>query len=254
MRPIVSQFFQIARHSNIRYSALLLLLLAAQAPRAFAGESQYKPPASHYYCTSNPAPNSRYYSGLFDAPASSDVEQQMSRAFQLFLSKKYRIDAPANCQGNPDQKAAQALMQQQITQLKNSNWKIIETGWTYSSAAQAAASGGGAQSAGASSAPAATPAAKGAYWICRIIVNQPAAVSYYSDVVGPFSDMGSGYNTLAKAFSDYAIPKYNLPKFSAPVCIDYGSNGEAQARAALRQFTSHQNGSKVVMTGWKYGM
>jgi len=160
----------------------------------------------------------------------------MSRAFQLFLSKKYRIDAPANCQGNPDQKAAQALMQQQITQLKNSKWKIIETGWTYSSAAQAAASGGGAQSAGASSAPAATPAAKGAYWICRIIVNQPAAVSYYSDVVGPFSDMGSGYNTLAKAFSDY------------------GSNGEAQARAALRQFTSHQNGSKVVMTGWKYGM
>ena len=252
MRSVVEVFSQVARHFNLQNSAFFLLLLAAQTSSVFAGEAQYKPPTSHYYCTSNPAPNTRYYSGLFDAPASSEMEQQMSTAFHRFLSKKYGIGTPAYCQGNPD-KQAQALMQQQITQLKSSKWKIVETGWTFSSGAQAAASAAGAQTAVASSAPAA-PAAKGAYWVCRIIVNQPAPTSYYSDVVGPFSDVGSGYTTLARAFSDFVIPKYNLPKFSTPFCIDYGNSGEAQARAALRQITSHPNGSKLIMTGWKYGM
>ena len=112
-------------------SVSFLLLLVAQASSAFAGESPYNPQPSYYYCTSNPAPNVRYYSGLFDARASSVVELQMSADFHRFLSKKYGIGSPSYCQGNPDKKAEQALMQQQISQLKQSKWKVVETGWTY---------------------------------------------------------------------------------------------------------------------------
>jgi len=250
MQPTLAAFSQLVRCLNLQKSVLLLLLLAAPTSSAFAGETPYKPPITRYYCTSNPASNTRYYSGLFDAPASPDVEQQMFTAFHRFLLKNYGIDAPAYCQGNPDKQAAQALMQQQISQLKQSKWKIVETAWTYSGGAQAPASVAGAKSATASSAPVAP--AKGAYWICEMNVNGPAPASYYSAVVGPFPDVGSGYGTLAKAFSDFAIPKYNLPKFTPPICIDYTSNGEARARAALKQFASHPHGRKVVMTGWKY--
>ena len=119
---------------------LVLSFVALLISPAFAGESSYKPPTTHYYCTSNPAPNTRYYSGLFDMAASGPLEQQTATAFQQFLSSKYAVHASANCQGNPNQNA-KALMQQQITQLKAVKWKIIETGWTNSSAGQASETG-----------------------------------------------------------------------------------------------------------------
>ena len=107
---------------------------------AFAGESSYKPPTAHYYCTSNPAPKTRYYSALFDASSSGDVYQQITDDFKKFVAQTYSYDGPATCFGNPDKSAAQKQMQQQITQLKNINkWKIVETGWTDSASGQEAA-------------------------------------------------------------------------------------------------------------------
>lgn len=141
MGPIARVCFVIRRNSPLRRFVLPLLMLGLIAVSAFAGESQYKPPVSHYYCTANPAPNTRYYSGLFDLPASPDAEKQASTAFHQFLSKKYGVTAQANCQGNPDKNAAQAGMQQQVSQLKLSNWKIVQTGWTNMGGAQASASG-----------------------------------------------------------------------------------------------------------------
>ena len=102
-----------------------------------AGESPYKPPTSHYYCTSNPAPKTRYYTGLFDAPASADIENQNAKAFRQFLSTKYGVNASASCRGSADNNAA-AQMQQVITQLKSAKWKIVETGWTPSNTSAAA--------------------------------------------------------------------------------------------------------------------
>ena len=124
--------------SGLRRKQFVLPFLALLISPAFAGESSYKPPTTHYYCTSNPAPQTRYYSGLFDMPASGPLEQQTASAFQQFLSSNYGVHASASCQGNPNQNA-KALMQQQITQLKASKWKIIETGWTNSGAGQASA-------------------------------------------------------------------------------------------------------------------
>jgi len=115
-----------------RVSSLALLISSA-----FAGEGTYKPPISHYYCTSNPAPKTRYYSALFDLPASAVAENQAATDFKHSLSKKYGVNAAASCQGNPDQNAAQAQMQQAITQLKAAKWKIVETGWTNSGSLQA---------------------------------------------------------------------------------------------------------------------
>jgi hypothetical protein len=105
---------------------------------AFAGEGSYKPPMTPYYCTSNPAPKTRYYTGLFDAPASAPIENQNAKAFQQFLSTKYGVNASASCLGNTDKNAAQHQMQQQITQLKSLKWKIVETGWSPSSTQTAA--------------------------------------------------------------------------------------------------------------------
>src|SRR5262249_48360943 len=64
-----------------------------------------------------------------------------SADFQQFLSKKYGVAAQANCQGTSDKKYAQASMQQQITQLKSTKWKIVETGWMNTGGAQTLASG-----------------------------------------------------------------------------------------------------------------
>src|SRR5579872_4050312 len=62
MQPTLAVFAQLVRCLNLQKSALLLLLLAAPTSTAFAGESPYKPPITRYYCTSNPASNTRYYS------------------------------------------------------------------------------------------------------------------------------------------------------------------------------------------------
>ena len=127
------------RHSfprRFRFSVLVGLTAAS----AFAGESQYNPGPSHYYCISNPAPKTRYYSALFEAPSSGDAYKQVSGAFQQFIAKKYSYNGPATCFGNPDKGVAQKQMQQQITQLKNiSKWKVVETGWTNSGSGQVAA-------------------------------------------------------------------------------------------------------------------
>src|SRR5581483_1077919 len=115
---------------RLRRKLFVWPLLALLITAAFAGESPYKPPTSHYFCTSNPAAKTRYYSGLFDMAASGDLEQQTANAFQQFLSGKYGVHAAAHCQGNPDETIIQNQLKQQITQLKASNWKIVETGWT----------------------------------------------------------------------------------------------------------------------------
>lgn len=120
---------------------LALPLLALLMTRAFAGESTYKPPTTHYFCTSNPVPKTRYYSGLFDMAASADLEKQAATAFQQFLSGKYGVQATAHCQGNPDETTIQNQLKQQVTQLKASNWKIVETGWKSPNSTSAAATG-----------------------------------------------------------------------------------------------------------------
>jgi hypothetical protein len=117
-------------------------LVGLMAVSGFGGETPYKPVPVHYYCISNPALKTRYHSGLFEAPSSSDAYQQVSAAFQQFIAKQYStvIRGPATCFGSPDKDAAQKQMQEKITQLTNiSKWKIIETGWT-NSAAQAGSS------------------------------------------------------------------------------------------------------------------
>jgi hypothetical protein len=117
----------------------LSVVVGFTAVGAFAGESSYKPPTAHYYCTSSPAPKTRYYSAVFDASSSGDVYQQITDEFKKFVAQTYSYEGPATCFGNPDKSAAQKQMQQQIAQLKNINkWKIIETGWTASAPGQAA--------------------------------------------------------------------------------------------------------------------
>jgi hypothetical protein len=110
--------------------------LALLAGFAFAGEAAYKPPLNHYFCTSNPAANTRYYSGLFDLESVSTAEQKAALAFQQFVAKKYGVNAKASCQGDTNEDAIQSLMRQQISQLKSSNWKIVETGWINSGSTQ----------------------------------------------------------------------------------------------------------------------
>jgi hypothetical protein len=118
----------------VQGAVLLLLCTAFAASLAFAGEGAYNPPPVHYICTSNPAPNTRYYSAIFKASGRAADYQPTANAFGQFLAQKYGIKSPANCLGNPDQSAALHSLKQEVEQLRMAKWTLIQTKWTYNGA------------------------------------------------------------------------------------------------------------------------
>ena len=56
-------------------AVFLSLCIGLASAAAFAGEASYNPPPSYYYCTSNPAPKTRYYSLVFKVPGSGGCLQ-----------------------------------------------------------------------------------------------------------------------------------------------------------------------------------
>jgi hypothetical protein len=113
---------------------LLLVCIGFSASFAFAGESAYNPPPAHYYCTSNPAAHTRYYSAMFKASGRAADYQPMANAFSQFLAQKYGVKSSVGCSGDPDQSQAQYRLKQQVEQLKQSKWTLIQTKWTYNGA------------------------------------------------------------------------------------------------------------------------
>lgn len=113
---------------------LLVLCLGWFSSTALAGEGGYNPPPSYYYCTSDPAAHTRYYSLMFKVPGTGVNYQQMSNGFGQFLAQKYGVKSTATCFGDPDKSQAQYRVKQTVGQLKMSKWTLIQTKWTYNGA------------------------------------------------------------------------------------------------------------------------
>ena len=133
---------------------LLLLFIGFAASEALAGgDSGYNPPPSYYYCTSDPAAHTRYYSNMFKVPGTGVTYQQMSNGFGQFLAQKYGVKSAATCFGDPDKNAAQYRVKQTVGQLKQSKWTLIQTKWTYNGAPSEGEAMDASSSNSASSAP-----------------------------------------------------------------------------------------------------
>lgn len=113
---------------------LLSLCVGGTSVAVMAGEGAYNPPPSYYYCTSDPAAHTRYYSEMFKVPGKGVDFQHMRNAFDQFLAQKYGVKSGGVCFGDPDQSAAQYRIKQQVGQLKMSRWTLVQTKWTYNGA------------------------------------------------------------------------------------------------------------------------
>src|SRR5262249_14509956 len=96
-----------------------------------AGGGNYNPPPSYYYCTSDPAAHTRYYSAMFKLPGKGVDSRKVANGFGQFLAQKYGVKGAAVCFGDPNQSEAQFRIKQQVGQLKMSKWSLIQTKWTY---------------------------------------------------------------------------------------------------------------------------
>lgn len=114
---------------------LLSVCTGFGASNAFAGEAAYNPPPSYYYCTSNPAPKTRYYSMVFKVPGKGVAYEQITTLFDQFLAQKYGIKSTPTCFGRPDENAVRTDLGKEMAQLKAVQWAIIQTTWTYNGAA-----------------------------------------------------------------------------------------------------------------------
>lgn len=118
----------------VRWVVIFFLCIGYAASKAMAGESAYNPPPSYYYCTSDPAAHSRYYSAMFKVPGKGVDYQQIANGFGQFLEQKYGFKSAAVCFGDPNQNQAQSRIKQQVGQLRMSKWSLIQTTWTYNGA------------------------------------------------------------------------------------------------------------------------
>lgn len=114
-----------------RRAMLVVLSVGFTASAAMAGEGAYRPPPSYYYCTTDPGPNTRYYSAMFKVPGTGIDSKQIVSDFSQYLAQKYGVKSAANCFGDPDQSAIQHRVRQTVGQLKQSKWTLIQTTWTY---------------------------------------------------------------------------------------------------------------------------
>ena len=115
-------------------AVFLSLCIGLASAAAFAGEASYNPPPSYYYCTSNPAPKTRYYSLVFKVPGSGVAYNQIATAFDQFLTQKYAVKSNAVCFGRPDENAVRTDVGKEMAQLRAVQWTITQTNWTYSGA------------------------------------------------------------------------------------------------------------------------
>lgn len=123
---------------------------------SFAGESPYNPQgnaSAHFYCSSDPAQSTIFFSSAFDVSAGTDAAK-VSDGFKQSLADEYAYDGDVYCFGKfKTLDAAQAGQKKRVTDVRAANKaKVVETGWTYASAAAVP----GTTSTGASAAPAAS--------------------------------------------------------------------------------------------------
>src|SRR5436190_7932333 len=154
-----------ARRNPVLSACSLYLVYLLITQLSFAGESPYTGPGSgslHYYCSSDPAQGTIFFSSAFDA-ASGTKSAKVSDGFKQSLADEYAYEGDVYCFGNfKTLDAAQAGDKKRVTDLRSANKaKVVETGWAFGSAAGTVGSAPAAASTPAASAnPLAAPAAQ----------------------------------------------------------------------------------------------
>lgn len=111
---------------------------------SFAGESPYNPQGNagaHFYCSSDPAQATVFFSSVFDVPSGSD-SAKVSDGFKQLLADEYAYEGDVYCFGKfKSLEAAQAGEKKRLDGLRVANKaKVVETGWSYGASASAAGS------------------------------------------------------------------------------------------------------------------
>ena len=140
--PRIHAALAAARRIQIAICLLVLCLFSAQF--SFAGESPYTGPGSgalHFYCSSDPAQATIFFSSAFDVSSGADAAK-VSDAFKQSLADEYAYEGDVLCFGKfKTLDAAQAGAKKRVTDLRAANkTKAVETGWAYGSSASSAGS------------------------------------------------------------------------------------------------------------------
>jgi len=128
---------------------LAIALMAATCPLVAAGQTAR---VEYGVCASQPNLQTIYVSGVLQGPASSAAA--VRAAFTQFLAQRYGYKGGIACAPAANAAAAEKLLQDRASALRNAKKNVIETGWTDNAVPAATL----ASSQGASAAPAAAPA------------------------------------------------------------------------------------------------
>src|SRR5262249_31317764 len=124
-----------ARRNQIAICRSLLVFCLSSVQFSLAGESPYTGPGSgtqHFYCSSDPAQPTIFFSSAFDANADTT---KVSEAFKQSLADEYAYEGDVLCFGKfKTLDAAQTGERKRVTDLQAAKKaKVVETGWAYGS-------------------------------------------------------------------------------------------------------------------------
>ena len=141
----------------------LLLACLFFARLAVAGETPYTGAgsgASHFYCSSDPAQSTIFFSSAFDVSSGADTAK-VSDAFKQSLADEYAYEGDVLCFGKfKTLDAAQAGEKKRVSDLQASKKsKVVETGWAFGSPAASVSGSSSETSSAPSTNPLASPAA-----------------------------------------------------------------------------------------------
>ena len=150
------EVFGAVRRNQIAICSSLLVLFLSSAQFSLAGESSYTGPGSgaqHYYCSSDPAQATIFFSSAFDTNADNP---KVSEGFRQSLADEYAYEGDVLCFGKfKTLDAAQAGEKKRVTDLQAAKKvKVVETGWAFGPSASA-----GTSAAGSPAAPSTNPLA-----------------------------------------------------------------------------------------------
>lgn len=225
-----------------------VVLLALAAHRGVAGEAS-NDDDGYWECRNIPIENTAYFSAIFEAKADRGV---VATSFAQMLAAKYGYQGRANC-GVAIIKTPATLAKAKddqaryATQLRQSQIKVVLTGWVYAGASAAA------PTPAPTSAPVATatPLPASAYtklWVCRGNTNAPSRDMYITKPF-PVTDGLMNWRKTQAALASYMQANY---KPTVMNCDNFATQAEAEARVEWLVNWAHTNKFDPVTVTFTY--
>lgn len=204
-------------------------ILALSVHRSVAGEASAVSDGI-WQCQNVPIQQTAYFSATFEGRADRG---EVQRAYTQMLAAKYGYQGQANC-GVATSRTPEMLAKlrddqaRYVKQLRQSQVKVVETGWVFAGASVAAPAQAPVSAPVAPVATAAVSNSPTKLWVCRGNTNAPSRDMY---ITKPFA-AGTDLTTQRKmqpALARYMQEHY---KPTSMMCDYYGTQAEADARVA----------------------